>query len=393
MAGGDALRPHAPPRAAPSRPTARRLDCPAFHLPGALVKRHRALLTAAAGGLRPSERFQSVMAARRAHIEAEAGTSAYNLLHLRVESDWLALCEWWQKPAEGRDNCMNNTDTVGEQLQKHGFETEVRGAGCGVAVLVFCECLLSGAAWQLGTGRRPAWHPAMHNAQHTHHALARCGAHAHHHPVQPFPTSFFAPAVLCSYTCPPFQTTSPTSRTPLPCPAAAAATQVPLVVATSFPDAVPEALSTALDSIRSSEYGSVILGSDFAEAGQEAELSREEGALVRRRAHARTRAAGVRGSVGDWIAAGAGRRRAGRGQGGRCGRIGCPLGCGAKGQPLLLPTSAAAARVCMPAGGLLPSVRGGQVHWQQCVNIQRFRHSGAAVAGQVRAAAVGSSAG
>ena len=129
MAGGDALRPHAPPRAAPSRPTARRLDCPAFHLPGALVKRHRALLTAAAGGLRPSERFQSVMAARRAHIEAEAGTSAYNLLHLRVESDWLALCEWWQKPAEGRDNCMNNTDTVGEQLQKHGFETEVRGLG------------------------------------------------------------------------------------------------------------------------------------------------------------------------------------------------------------------------------------------------------------------------
>lgn len=25
----------------------------------------------------------------------------YNVLHLRVEKDWLALCEWWQKPEEG----------------------------------------------------------------------------------------------------------------------------------------------------------------------------------------------------------------------------------------------------------------------------------------------------
>jgi hypothetical protein len=87
-----------------------------------------------------------------------------------------------------------------------------------------------------------------------------------------------------------------------------------LVVATSFPDAVPEALSTALYSIRSSEYGSVILGSDFAEAGQEAELSREEGALVRRRARERTRAAGC-GAVwvtGSRLAQGGGEQGAGR---------------------------------------------------------------------------------
>ena len=106
-----------------------RIACPAFRIPGALMKRHRGLLQAAAGGLRPSERFQAVMAARRDRLESHTGSSAYNLLHLRVERDWLALCEWWQKPAEGRDNCMNNTDTVGEQLQKHGFETEVRGLG------------------------------------------------------------------------------------------------------------------------------------------------------------------------------------------------------------------------------------------------------------------------
>ena len=299
-----------PHPAPPSRPTGRRLDCPAFHLPGALVKRHQALLTAAAGGLRPSERFQSVIAARRAHIEADAGTSAYNLLHLRVESDWLALCEWWQKPAEGRDNCMNNTDTVGEQLQKYGFETEVCGAGCGVAVLVVCECLLRGAAWQLEVGQFPAWHLAMHNARtHTPVALACCGAHAHHHPVQPFPTSVLAPAVLCSCTCLPFH------LPPAPHCRPAAATQLPLVVATSFPDAVPEALSTALDSIRSSEYGSLILGSDFAEEGQEAALSREEGALVRRCALACSAACALAAALcgAVWIAS---RRAQGRGRAG-----------------------------------------------------------------------------
>ncbi len=26
---------------------------------------------------------------------------SYNVLHLRAEKDWLALCEWWQKPEEG----------------------------------------------------------------------------------------------------------------------------------------------------------------------------------------------------------------------------------------------------------------------------------------------------
>ena len=26
---------------------------------------------------------------------------SYNLIHLRVEKDWLGLCEWWQNPAEG----------------------------------------------------------------------------------------------------------------------------------------------------------------------------------------------------------------------------------------------------------------------------------------------------
>lgn len=55
--------------------------------------------------------------------------------------------------------------------------------------------------------------------------------------------------------------------------------QVPVVVVTSFPDAVPEALETALESIKSSKY-SVVLGNELVNLGEE--LTREESALVRR---------------------------------------------------------------------------------------------------------------
>lgn len=153
-----------------------RIACPAFRLPGALVKKHGALLHAAVEGLRPSDRFQSIIAAWRQQIEAKSGSIAYNLIHLRVEKDWFALCKMWENPSEGRNNCMNNTATVGKQLQKHGFEP-----------------------------------------------------------------------------------------------------QVPVVVVTSFPDAVPNALDTSLKSIKSSKYN-VVLGSELVQLGEE--LSREENALV-----------------------------------------------------------------------------------------------------------------
>ncbi len=102
-----------------------RINCPAFRLPGALMARHEAMLRAAAEALRPSPRFAALIAARRRAVAEAAGAAGYNLLHLRVEKDWLALCEWWQNPAEGRDNCMNNTATVGRELRKLGFPQEV----------------------------------------------------------------------------------------------------------------------------------------------------------------------------------------------------------------------------------------------------------------------------
>lgn len=101
------------------------MACPAFRVPGSLVRKHAALLHAAVEGLQPSERFQAIIASRRQLVEAKAGLAAYNLIHLRVEQDWFDLCKIWSNPEAGRDNCMNNTDTVGEQLHLHGFEKEV----------------------------------------------------------------------------------------------------------------------------------------------------------------------------------------------------------------------------------------------------------------------------
>lgn len=106
---------------------ARRIGCPAFRIPGAVMKRHKSLLIAAAAGLRPSVRFQRIIDGRQQKMVDRTGVDTFNLMHLRVEKDWLALCEWWQKPSEGRDNCMNNTRSVGKQLQKHHFATEVGG--------------------------------------------------------------------------------------------------------------------------------------------------------------------------------------------------------------------------------------------------------------------------
>ena len=87
--------------------------------------------------------------------------------------------------------------------------------------------------------------------------------------------------------------------------------QVPLVVTTSFPDAVPDLLQQVLASISGSGYRAV-LGSELA-AGSG--LSREESALV------------GRGRAG---AGGAGGRRLG---GGERTRLGAPVREGAFGTP------------------------------------------------------------
>jgi hypothetical protein len=86
------------------------------------------------------------------------GANVYNVLHLKAEESWAAYCARWGSEDDGaqlpllqelvlpsivsgrilatfaqialssgvvRDNCMNNTDNVGSQLELHRFSTNV----------------------------------------------------------------------------------------------------------------------------------------------------------------------------------------------------------------------------------------------------------------------------
>ena len=115
------------------------------------MKRHEALAVAALDSLRPSKRFEALISQRRARIRAlTGGAPAYNLVHLRLEADWFAQCETWQDWQAGRDNCMNNTLTVGDELRKDGFEPKVGGGGGGARGGAEWSC--SSASWVGGGG-------------------------------------------------------------------------------------------------------------------------------------------------------------------------------------------------------------------------------------------------
>ncbi|KAL4854369.1 hypothetical protein ACK3TF_004887 [Chlorella vulgaris] len=96
-----------------------------------IYEKHEQLFQAAAKALHPTKRYSTLIRERQDHIRALTGSSSYNLLHLRIEQDWFALCKRWTNPAAGRNNCMNNTFNVGEQLLEYGFEQEVRKQATG----------------------------------------------------------------------------------------------------------------------------------------------------------------------------------------------------------------------------------------------------------------------
>eukprot|EP01025_Chloroclados_australasicus_P018492 TRINITY_DN1972_c0_g2_i1.p1 TRINITY_DN1972_c0_g2~~TRINITY_DN1972_c0_g2_i1.p1 ORF type:complete len:601 (+),score=54.10 TRINITY_DN1972_c0_g2_i1:109-1911(+) len=51
-------------------------------------------------------------------IKHRSQSSDFNLLHLRVEEDWMQHCQAWGNIPDGiiRDNCMNNTEIIGSVL-------------------------------------------------------------------------------------------------------------------------------------------------------------------------------------------------------------------------------------------------------------------------------------
>jgi len=103
-----------------------RLHCPCLRVPAALIVKHRALVIAALRALRPAPKFATIVTTLQRRIRLLSkhmgnGDGAFNLLHLRLERDWIAHCSEWQRQ-KGNNNCATNTERVGEVLAEQGFE-------------------------------------------------------------------------------------------------------------------------------------------------------------------------------------------------------------------------------------------------------------------------------
>ncbi|KAL4423983.1 hypothetical protein ABPG75_001284 [Micractinium tetrahymenae] len=151
-----------------------RVDCPLAKVPPDLVAKHEGLVLAALGALQPVARLQEVVArwaaGQAAHsagmlalrsaanhvahptqfpaspppcpaplarlsarcraqqrLQGLSGAEAYSVLHLRAERDWVQHCAEWEGTADGtvRDNCLNNTASVGDQLVLHNVDKQL----------------------------------------------------------------------------------------------------------------------------------------------------------------------------------------------------------------------------------------------------------------------------
>jgi len=62
-----------------------------------------------------------------AHVAGAEQPWAFNVLHLRFEDDWVAHCRRWEAIRDGviRNNCYNNTETVGEFMELVGVSKAV----------------------------------------------------------------------------------------------------------------------------------------------------------------------------------------------------------------------------------------------------------------------------
>ncbi|GAB4815901.1 hypothetical protein N2152v2_002947 [Parachlorella kessleri] len=88
------------------------LTCPLLRVPPSLFLKHEPLVWAALEGMQPADDLKAVVATLEQKIKALSPRQAFNVLHLRVERDWLKQCPGLQD----RFACLNNTATVGAQL-------------------------------------------------------------------------------------------------------------------------------------------------------------------------------------------------------------------------------------------------------------------------------------
>eukprot|EP01023_Acetabularia_acetabulum_P010098 TRINITY_DN145_c0_g1_i2.p1 TRINITY_DN145_c0_g1~~TRINITY_DN145_c0_g1_i2.p1 ORF type:complete len:618 (+),score=69.88 TRINITY_DN145_c0_g1_i2:36-1856(+) len=86
-----------------------------------ILLQHESLFNDILSGLVPVDEYQKEIdeaIEKVGKIAGEDVSGKYNLLHLRVEEDWTEHCAIWSNIPDGivRDNCMSNTDVVGDVL-------------------------------------------------------------------------------------------------------------------------------------------------------------------------------------------------------------------------------------------------------------------------------------
>jgi len=114
------------------------LDCTLFKLsPSSIEPEDLPLMWAVLDGLVPNAPHQKVVrqaitALHKLHAPAQTDQQGgsqlrFNVLHLRMESDWVAHCQRWGSLHDGivRDNCYNNTDTIHAYLRLVNFPPSV----------------------------------------------------------------------------------------------------------------------------------------------------------------------------------------------------------------------------------------------------------------------------
>jgi len=115
------------------------IDCPLFKLLP-LDKSHEDFAWGILEGLQPSAGVLAVINAAAKALDGSGRSGvrgadvvgvdrpwSFNVLHLRFEDDWVAHCRRWEAIRDGiiRNNCYNNTDTVGDFMELVGVSKEV----------------------------------------------------------------------------------------------------------------------------------------------------------------------------------------------------------------------------------------------------------------------------
>eukprot|EP00798_Chlamydomonas_sp_ICE-L_P015288 gene15288-21372_t len=104
------------------------LDCPLFKVcPQDLSEEDTEMMWVVLDSLYPAPHVAKVVKTVLDKLASINSKGHFNVVHLRIERDWLAHCWRWENLHDGivRNNCMNNTEDIDNYLKVMGFTPSV----------------------------------------------------------------------------------------------------------------------------------------------------------------------------------------------------------------------------------------------------------------------------